>query len=161
NPERSRVGTGIGPGRTGALLHHVAKLTREHELALAAHGGCFDEHDVAADGRVVHAGSHADFVSRGGLFRVHLGTAEQVGHPRRMHIHAGGPLTRNPARYLPRHLADFPLELSDARFTSVARDDSLHRRIAKAHRMTGEAVLLELARNEVAPRDLELLALGV
>ncbi len=74
------VRPGVGPGRAGGLLHHVAELAGEHQLALALHGRGLDEHDVAAGRGVVHAGRDADLVVPGRPLGVDLGPAEDLAH---------------------------------------------------------------------------------
>src|SRR2546425_5766128 len=70
---------------------------------------------------------------------------------------AGRDLPRPPAP----QLADLPLQLADARLARVARDDVREGRLRENELIHGQPVLAQLARYEVALRDLELLPLGV
>src|SRR4029079_18380778 len=96
------------PGGAGGLLHDVAQLARQDELAFAAHERRLDEHDVAAGRRVIHAGGLADLVFPGHLLRVDPGTAEEPAHVRLRDL-----LRRDLAgRDAPRDLAGEPPELA-------------------------------------------------
>ena len=77
--ELVRVGLGIGPGRTGRFLHHVSELSRQDQLALARHRRRLDEHDVASNRRVEHAGGDADLIRLGGVLGMNLGSTQQLG----------------------------------------------------------------------------------
>src|SRR6185295_18963825 len=114
DPEPRGVGSGVGPGRPRRLLHDVAELAGQDELALAAHERRLDEHDVAARRRVVHAGRDADLVLARHLLRVNAGPAEQAAHVRlvdglRRDL-AGG----DPPGDLAREAAELALELPHA-----------------------------------------------
>ena len=68
---------------------------------------------------------------------------------------------RDPPRDLARELPELALELPHARLARVARDDLGDRLVGQRELVRREAVLGELARDEVLPRDRELLVLGV
>ena len=61
--EAPGVRAGVGEGRLRRLLHHLAELTGEQELALAGHRDDFDEQQVAAGGGPGEAGGDADPVA--------------------------------------------------------------------------------------------------
>ena len=112
-------------------------------------------------GRVVHAGGHADVVVPGHLLGMDLGPAEQIvdhravdGEPLDL---AGGDLPGD----LAGQPSDLPLELPHAGLAGVAGDDLRERLVGDVELVGLHAVLLELARDEVLPGDLLLLALGV
>ena len=59
------------------------------------------------------------------------------------------------------HRADLALQVADARFPGVVRDDLGQGAVADAHLLVVQAVGLQLPVDEVAPADLQLLLLGV
>ncbi len=65
------------------------------------------------------------------------------------------------ARGLARDGGDLALELPDPGLAGVLADDRAQRLLGDQELARGEAVLLDLARQQVAPRDLHLLGLGV
>ncbi len=159
--EPRRVRPGEGPRRARRFLHHVAELSGQNQLALAAHERRLDEHDVAAGRRVVHAGRDADLVLAGHLLGMHARAAEQRPHVLAAHRLALDLAGRDPARDLARELAELALELPDAGLPRVARHDLADGVVGQRDLAGREAVLLDLARHEVALRDLELFRLGV
>ncbi len=159
--EAGRVAAGVGPRRAGRLLHHVAELAGEHQLALALHHAGLDEHDVAAHRRVVHAGGDADRVLGAGALGVHLGAAQQAVHHLRRDAGRFHFLGRDLPRDLAGQLADLTLELADAGLAGVPGDHLAQRAVADLDLLGREALLLELARDEVVAGDVELLPLGV
>ena len=90
-----------------------------------------------------------------------LWAAEQVIH----HLPIDGDLLRLMGRDLPRHLAgqpaDFPLQLANAGLPGVAGDDLREGVVGDRQLLGAHAVLAELAGDEILPRDLPLLPLGV
>jgi len=127
-------------------LHDVSQLAREHELHLATHHACLDEHDVAADRRVVHPRSHAYLVFALLALRVDLGAPDQVvdllGVDRdALHLAAG-----DLARHLARELPDLALKLADTGLTRVARDDLAQRSVRDVSCSGVRAVLLRTCR---------------
>ena len=143
------------------LLHHVAELAGEDELALAAHRRRLDEHDVAARRRVVHAGRDADLVLAVRLLGMHARSAEQRSNVRAIERRALDLACRDPARDLARERrararagARRPRACSCVITSRIASSVS-------ASCSAREAVRVELARHQVLLRDRELLALGV
>jgi hypothetical protein len=65
------------------------------------------------------------------------------------------------ARDLAAHRADLALEVAHAGLARVALDDRAQRLVGEVGLALGQPVALDLARHEVAPRDLELLLGGV
>ncbi len=159
--QERRVTAREGPRGARGLLHDVAELSGQDELALAAHQRGLDEHDVAAGRRVVHARRNADLVLAGHLLGVDVGAAEErpdvFGTDLGRLDLAGG----DAARDLARELAELALELAHARLARVAGNDLADRVVREPELTRGEAVLLDLPRQQVDLRDLELLGLGV
>src|SRR3954454_21100589 len=153
----------VGESRGGGLLHHVAELSRDLELALARKRRGLHEQHVAAhrgpretgrDARLARAALH--------LLRRDARAPEQVAH----RLRPDAPLRAPPplgvlARDLAAHRTDLPLQVAHSRLARVALDDCLERVARELDLRAAEAVALHLARHEVALRDLELLLLRV
>ncbi len=90
--ELGGAGAGVRERRAAALLHHLAELAGEHEVALAREHAGLDVHDVAAGLRVIHPGRHARLLAAADARREHLRLAEEGRAPR------GGGVRRAPAR---------------------------------------------------------------
>src|SRR5438093_1974635 len=161
NPQQIGVRLGVRQRRTGGLLHDVAQLTGQDQLALAAHDAGFDEHDVAADGRVIHPCRHADLIRAGHPLGMHLRPPDEIGDVLRSDGHLLSRPVRDLASDLAAELPDFALELADTRLASVAGDDLAQRAIGERQLTRAQTILSQLAGNEVPLGDLELLALGV
>jgi hypothetical protein len=159
--QAQRVGPGVGERRAGRLLHDVAQLPRQEQVALAPHDRSLDEHDVAAHGGVIHAGGDADPVLPGSVFRMDFRPAQQFVHHFPRHFN---PLDF-PRRDLPGHLAaelpDLTLQLAHPGFTGVAGDRLADRVVGERDLLVRQTVLAPLAGNEVVPRDHELFPFGV
>src|SRR2546422_1111503 len=126
-----------------------------------SHHARLDEHDVAADRRVIHRGGDPDLVLAGHALGMDLGPPEEVVHVPGVHREALDLRARDLARDLASQLADLALELADAGLARVTRDDSAQRGVGDRELLGGEPVFRELPRNEIPLRDLELLPLGV
>ena len=88
--------------------------------------------------------------------------AEQLADPRLGHGHlALGAALGDLARDLAADAADLALELAHAGLARVIGDDHAQRRVGERDLALGQAVALDLARDQVALGDLELLLLGV
>src|SRR5215218_783387 len=144
------------------LLHDLAELAGDRELAGAGHRARLDEQHVAADGRPGQAGGDP------GLARAALDVggearaAEQLAHLRA----CGRDLLleaalRNLARDLAADRADLALEPAHAGLARVQADDRLQPGLGERDLRALEPVALDLARHQVARGDLELLLLGV
>src|SRR5690606_30872822 len=122
---------GVRQPGSGRLLHHVAELPGEHEIAhprttARAHfafgrgrgtplgGADLNEHDVTAHRRVVHPRRDTDQILPAGLLRVNPRTAEEVPHALARNRNPFGAARGDPARCLTRQLADLTLELPHA-----------------------------------------------
>src|SRR5207247_7395884 len=108
-----------GERRLRGLLHHLAELARDRELALARVGGCLDEEDVAADGREGEAGRDA----RVGRALTRVGREAARPEPRAHALLVGLDALRLPlgdlARGLAAEVGDPALEIADARLARV------------------------------------------
>ena len=161
NAEQVRMRLGVRQRGSRRLLHDVAQLACQHELALAAHHAGFDEHDVAADGRVKHPSREANLILPRHVLRMHLGTTDQVRNVLRAHGHMLSGAIGDLARHLASQLADLPLQLTHARFARIAGDHLAERAISQCQLIRKQAVLPQLPRNEIALGDLELFAFRV
>src|SRR4051794_24769481 len=167
---RHLVGVRLDPGqrRLRRLLHDVAELAGEQQLAAARRRAGLDEQHVAADRRPRQARRHA---GRGGppaCLGVHARAAEQLAHHVGRHRRLGR-LERAVGRLRLGDLAgdlaadrpDLALQRAHARLARVVGDDAAQRLVADRDPRLLEAVALDLARHEVALGDLQLLVLGV
>ncbi len=158
--EALAVRLGVGEGRAGRLLHHVAQLTGEHHAAPGGNAG-LDEQDVAAHGGVEHARRHAHHVLTV-LVLGHVACLPQVlveflvGHLGALDLAA-----RHAAGHLAGHRADLALQVAHARLAGVVRNQLLERRIGDGDLVGLQAVLPDLAGQQVALGDLQLLLLNV
>src|SRR5438034_8547050 len=152
---------GVGERRAGRLFHHVAELARQDQISLAAHHARLDEHDVAADRRVIHPRGHADLVLPRHALGVDPGPADEIGDVGSVHGDARSLPDRDLTGDLAAQLADLTLQLAYARLARVARDDLSERRLGHRELFRGQAAHGALPQHEIPLRDLELLALGV
>ena len=160
--ELGGAGAGVGERGAAALLHHLAELAGEHQLALAGEDAGLDVHDVAAGGRVIHPGGHPGLLVAAPQRRVDLGLAQQRPHRAgRIHPHLARLAPGDAARGLAGDGGDRSLELPDTGLARVVGDDAAQGLLADLDLGGPQAVLLDLARQQVAPGDLHLLGLGV
>ena len=144
------------------LLHDVAELAGELELARAVHAGRLDEEDLAADARPREARGHARLLGALGHLAGELRGSEELAqlvggvHATRRVVTLGD-LHRDAADDA-RHLT---LEVADAGLARPLLDDLLERAVGDVELRGGEPVLLELLGQEVLARDRELLAARV
>src|SRR2546422_6923156 len=141
NTEPIRMGLGVGERRAGRLFHHVAELARQAQISLAAHHARLDEHDVAADRRVIHPRGHADLVLPRHALGVDPGPADEIGDVGSVHGDARSLPDRDLTGDLAAQLADLALQLAYARLARVARDDLSERRVGHRELFRGQAVL--------------------
>src|SRR4051794_14353770 len=145
------------------LLHHVAELAGDRQLALARHRGRLDKEHVAADRRPREAGRDPRLLRAALGVGVEARAAEQLAgavrpdaHPPRLAV-----ALRDLPRDLPAYRADLALERAHARLARVVRDDHPQRAVGDRKPRLLQPVALDLAGHEVALGDLELLLLGV
>ena len=157
------IGAAADVGERGLrrLLHDVAELARQDELALALEHGDFSRQDRTADFGPGHARRDADLRLLLRLRLQELHAAEEVRQVAARHADGRLFALDDLARGLAADLADEALELAHARLARVVLDDVLQHACAEADVLAGEAVLLTLTADEVALCDLELLVLGV
>src|SRR4051794_12390562 len=164
---RDLVGVRLDPGQRGLgrLLHDVAQLAGEHELAVTRRRAGLDEQHVAADGRPRQAGGHARRRGAPACLVVEARAAQQLAHAlgRDRRLGRLGAVRR--LGHLPGDLAaqraDLALELAHSGLARVVGDDAAQRLVADGDPRLLQAVALDLARDEVALGDLQLLVLGV
>ena len=127
DPQKRGPGPDIGKRRGGRLLHDVAQLPGEPEVAVARHPQHLDEQDVAAAGGPGEPRGHAGLrVLQGGVPE-ELGRPQVLGHvpfiDRHLGLEAFGDL---PGR-APAQRGDFPLQVAQPRLPGVGGDDQAHR----------------------------------
>ena len=122
--ERLRLAADVGERGLRRLLHHVAELAGDGELAFAVEHLHFSSEDAAADFGPRQAGDQADFA----LF-VRFGVAE-LGHAEKFADVLRGDFFLvlraafdDLAGDLAADVADFALEVADAGFARVVADD--------------------------------------
>src|SRR5205807_4292152 len=112
----------------GRLLHHVAELAGDLELAGAREARGLDEQHVATDGRPGEAGRNPRLVGPAADVRDEAALAQQLDDLLRAHDALARALALGVlARHLPAHRADLALEVPYARLARVALDDQLQR----------------------------------
>src|SRR4029453_5711130 len=140
---------------------YVAELAGGRELPGARVGRGLDEEDVAADRCVGEAGRDS------GIGRALAGVGRETAWAEPGARLVGVDLDRpglapgDLARGLAEEIGDSPLQVSHAGLARVLADHDAQRVLADRDLLAGEAVRLELLRQEVALRDPELLVLGV
>ena len=166
--ERVRVGAHPGERCLRRFAHHVAELAGQAQaqaLAAGQHGG-LDEQDVAA---VVGVREPDDDAGLGGA----LGSLGQVRRRaerlldesgvdlQQLRRRGGAARARHPPRRLAQQRGDEALQIANAGLAGVVVHHALQRLVVDCDLGRGEPVRLELARHQVPPRDLQLVAPGV
>ena len=160
NAEAVTVGLGVSQGGAGRLLHHVAQLPGEQHAAPRRDAG-LDEQDVAADWRVEHARRHAHHVLTV-LVLGHVAGLPQVAVQLLVgHLGALDLAARHAPGHLPCHRADLALQIANPSLASVVGNQLLQRRVGDGDLVGLQAVLVQLARQQVTLGDLQLLLLDV
>src|SRR5690606_28926023 len=140
-----------------ALLHHVAELTGQNQLTLARYFGGFDEQDVAAGRRPRKPGRDAGHARPELRLALEARRPEDLGDLVRVDLDALGFALGDLHRDVAQHGADLALEIAHARFARIAVDDEPQRIVVDRRLLGLQAVRLELALDQIALRDLELL----
>src|SRR5580658_197677 len=160
--EDLRLAANVAERGLRRLLHHVAKLAGDGELALAVEHLYFGGEDTAAYFGPCEAGHEADFA----LF-VHLGVAE-LGHAEKLdHVRFRdlflvlGVVLDHAAGYFAADVADLALEVADARFARVIADDFENGFVLEDDVLFAQAGLLALLLDQILAGDFELFLLGV
>ena len=160
-PEAARVAPHVGDGGLGRFAHHVAELPGDGESPGTRHCAGLNEEDLAPGSGDRKTCRDAGFARSAPGLVVDPLVAEDLAHALRAE---GCPLelsSRDSARHSPRHRTDAAFEVANARLTRVLADDRPKRGIRDAQLLRRHTRRLELARNEVALRDMELLFLGI
>ena len=165
DPELLGVAAHEGQGRARRLLHHVTELAGDLQAALATHLRGLDEQDVPADrrprepsGDAGDRGPLGDFVEEPALAEVlvEVGRAD----PDRL-VLLVGLAARDEQGHVAGELAELAAELADAGLAGVVGHDLADRDVVEGDGVRPEGVLLQLAREQVALGDLQLLLRGV
>ncbi len=151
----------IAQGGLRGLLHHVAQLAGQGQLSFAFHCRGFDVEHVATGLRPSQPGRHANFVRFQFLFGNELLDTEvgmQIGRiDREPHTFA----FRHFLRHLSHDVGDFALQVPDAGFPRIVRDDLAHCWFGNADMFFGDAVFRELSRDQVFLGDAQLFFFGI
>src|SRR5690606_3957595 len=99
-----------------ALLHDVAEMPGEHQLAAAGNPRRLDEEYVAADRRPGEAGRDAGNAGAGRELALELACAEDALDVLRIDPDVIGRSFREPHGHVAQHGADLALEIADAGF---------------------------------------------
>ena len=164
DPELALVGPHVAEGRARGLLHDLLDLAGEDELlGLRAliHDRRLDGQHVATGLAHRYAGDRSDLVLFLGQAEVEALGAEVGRELGRVDRDALGLVLGDLPRDLPADRADLALEVPDAGLARVQPDHVLQRRVSEDEAPVLETVLLQLPRQEVADRDVQLLILGV
>ncbi len=141
DPERLAIRPRVRHRRPRRLLHHVAELAGEDQLALALHEGDLDGEQIAPDARHGSAGRDADLV-------LLLGKAVLVARHAKVVVDVvaldnnvlGRIRAGELARDLPAQRADLPLEVPDAGLLRVLADQRLQRAVLDIELLCREPV---------------------
>ena len=148
-------------GGLGRLLHDVAQLAGQHQLALAGHQGHLDGQGVTPAPRVGDAVDHADLVLAADLGRSDLGRADELGQRLGLQGQRPGLPGGVAAGPLAAEVADLPLQLAHPRLRRVATDQSEQGLVGQVHGVGRQTVGDHLLGDQVLPGDAEFLILGV
>ena len=148
----------VGERDPRRLLHHVAELAGQDQALVALHRGRLDEEDVAAGAGHREAGG--DTRDRGALDRL----LEEALAPERLAQRIGveddrplGLARGDPGRGAAQQLAQLALELAHAGLAGVLGDHGAQDLVADLDLVGLEPVALQLARQQVAAGDRQLL----
>src|SRR6185437_11623644 len=144
-----------------AFLHHLAELAGQDELAAARRARRLDEQDVAADRRPGEAGGDAGHAGAHGDLVLEAPGAQDLRDVGRLDADRSGLAFGEAHGGAAEYPADVALEIAHAGLARVVANDGAQRIFRDADALLGEAVGVELAAHEIAPRDLKLVLLGV
>src|SRR5512140_207353 len=161
DPQRGRTGLDVGERGLRRFLHDLAELACHLQRPLAFQNGHLDSHDLAAIFRPGQRLRNADLIRLLDLRRNVLRWIEELLD----HLRGDGgrvfALFGLEAGHLARDTTNLALEVAYAGLEGVLADDALQGGRLECQPDVGDAVLLDLARNEIAVGDLELLFLNV
>src|SRR5262249_60038296 len=106
-----------------ALLHYVAALARQDQLAGPGHARRLDEQDVAADRRPGEAGGDAGDAGALRDLRLEAGGSEDLRHVAGVDADAVGRPFRDPRGGVAKDRTDRPLQVANPGFPRVVGDD--------------------------------------
>ena len=157
-----RLAANVGQRRLRRLLHYVAQLPGDGELALAVEHLHFCGQNAAADFGPRQAGDQPDFALFMRLGVAVLGDAEKVGDVRRADLFLVlGSRLHYLARHLAAHVADLAFQVADSGFARVVANDFQNRIVLEDDIFLAQAGLLALLLDEILTRDFQLFLLRV
>ena len=155
------VGPDVAEGGLGAFAHDVAKGAGEGDGAFAGHHGGFDEEDVAAGAGPCEAGADAGFGAAFDHVGEVFGRAEEIFQVLAGNDDAGGAALDEAAGGASAGDGNGAFEVADAGFTGVLADHAGEGIFLDDELVAFEAVLGELAWDEVLGGDVDFFLLGV
>ena len=158
-----RVGLEEAQGRLGRLLHDLAQLPCQPQVALAGHLGRLDEDDLAAHRRPGQPHRDARTVDPLRRHVVEPPLAQRLADTGR--VDTEGAVTDTLLRHLggrpAQHAGDLALQVADPGFSRVLADDEADRFLGELHLLRQQPVRPELLGEEELDGDLQLFVLGV
>ena len=159
--ERPSTGSRVRQRCLRGLFHHFAQLPGQQQIAFARHHPRFDEQHLATRRRIRQPGCHADLVLAGDDLLLKVRRSELLDHAAVRHRHRAGIAHDNRPSRFARHGRDLPLEVAHPGFAGVLANDPSQSRVRKTYLANSEAVLGQLARDQIAFGDLQFVVLGV
>ena len=159
--EQLRTAADIGDGGLRRLLHDIAEVAGQLELARAVEHGDFDIEHFPADGRPRKAAHKADLVLRIDTLRLVARRAEIIGHAAGAQLHALALTERDALGGLAADGGKAAFEHTHAGLPRIERDDLTDGIVAHAQLRLLETVLFALLRQQMLLCDLELFLIGI
>ena len=144
--------------RLSALAHDIAKLAGEDQLAGAGHFRRLDEEDFAADRSPREAGDDAGHAGAHGDLAAEALGAEQLMQVVEFDMHMVGGALGDLHGDVAQGAADLALEVANAGLAREGGDDPHKDVIVDLDLFGLQPVGLQLAADQIAPRDLQLFA---
>ena len=155
--QRLRIRARVGQSRSGGLLHDVAQLARQVEVALARHRDHLDREQHATHLGPGEPVRHPDQRLLVPLIRLELRRAEQIVEAMGRDRHPSGPPGDHFARDLATDTGDRSLQVANAGLAGVAVDHGGNRRPGDLDVLIGEPVIRELLGDQELTGDHHLL----
>ena len=159
--ERGRAALDEGQRGLRALLHDVAQLSGEDEPAASLDPARLDEEDVAAHRRPGEPRGHPGDGQAHGDLPLEAAWSEDRRQVFDIQVDGCSGTLGDLHRHAAEDLADLALEVSYPRLAGVIADDRAQGLVGERGLPGSESVGLELAPDQIAPADLDLLLLGV
>ena len=159
--EQLRTAADIGDGGLRRLLHDVAEVAGQLELARAVEHGDFDIEYFPADRRPRKAAHKADLVLRIDTLRLVARRAEIIGHAAGAQLHALALTERDALGGLAADGGKVTFKHTHAGFARIERDDLTDGIVAHAQLRLLETVLFALFRQQMLLCNLELFLIGI